>query len=100
MAHLLLFRLVAIARWRIRMYNKRKILGLFVAALVLTVPAPAGLKKGNKGASGTGEITGNQLLNVVWREPTDIRSRNLYYGPGREEHQPHDIRSLPYQDPK
>ena len=80
------------------MYNKRKILGLFVAALVLTVPAPAGLKKGNKGASGTGEITGNQLLNVVWREPTDIRSRNLYYGPGGEEHQPHSTYTFEKED--
>jgi len=26
---------------------------------------------------------------VLWREPTDIQSRNLFYGPGGPEHQPH-----------
>lgn len=26
---------------------------------------------------------------VIWREPTDIQSRNLFYGPGGPEHQPH-----------
>ncbi len=26
---------------------------------------------------------------VLWREPTDIGSRNLFYGPGGEQHQPH-----------
>jgi hypothetical protein len=26
---------------------------------------------------------------VLWRDPTDIRSRNLFYGPGGEKHQPH-----------
>jgi hypothetical protein len=26
---------------------------------------------------------------VLWREPTDLRSRNLFYGPGGEKHQPH-----------
>lgn len=26
---------------------------------------------------------------VIWREPTDIATRNLYYGPGGKEHQPH-----------
>jgi len=26
---------------------------------------------------------------VIWREPADIASRDLYYGPGGEEHRPH-----------
>jgi hypothetical protein len=26
---------------------------------------------------------------VLWREPTDIKSRNLFYGPGGVDHQPH-----------
>jgi hypothetical protein len=26
---------------------------------------------------------------VLWREPTDIGSRNLFYGPGGEQDQPH-----------
>jgi len=26
---------------------------------------------------------------VIWREPTDIKSRDLFYGPGGQDHQPH-----------
>jgi hypothetical protein len=85
MAHVLLFKQVAIPAWRIAMFNKRKILGLSIVTMVLSVPAPAGLKKGDKAAAGAGEITDSELVNVLWREPTDIRSRNLYYGPGGAE---------------
>ncbi|MGA8271639.1 MAG: hypothetical protein WB919_08775, partial [Candidatus Sulfotelmatobacter sp.] len=90
------------------MYKKRNVLGLFVTAWMLTVPAVAGLKKGDKAAPGSGEITGNEsvsngsvpneLINVLWREPTDIRSRNLYYGPGGEAHQPHSTFTFEKED--
>ena len=80
------------------MYNHRKIPSLFVAALLLSVPAPAGWKKRDKDGTSAGEITGNELVNVLWREPTDIRSRNLYYGPGGEEHQPHSTFSFEKED--
>jgi hypothetical protein len=95
---MLLFKRVAIPAWRIPMFNKRKILGLFIVPMVLSVPAPAGLKKGDKAAAGTGEITGSELVNVLWREPTDIRSRNLYYGPGGAEHQPHSTYTFEKED--
>jgi hypothetical protein len=98
MARLLLFRPVAILAQRICMFNKRKILGLFISALTLCVPAPAGLKKGDKAANVTGEITGNELVNVLWREPADIRSRNLYYGPGGQQHQPHSTYTFEKED--
>jgi hypothetical protein len=80
------------------MFNNGKILGLFVAALILAIPAPAGLKKRDKAANGAGEITGNELVNVLWREPTDIQSRNLYFGPGGEEHQPHSAFTFEKED--
>lgn len=35
----------------------------------------------------TGQQTGTQNA-VLWVEPGDIQSRNLYWGPGGEEHQP------------
>jgi hypothetical protein len=35
-----------------------------------------------------GEIT-QPVLTELWREPQDIRSENLFYGPGGKEHQPH-----------
>jgi len=44
------------------------------------------VKKKDKGLPDEEEITRNAVL---WREPGDIRSRNLYFGPGGEVHQPH-----------
>lgn len=35
-----------------------------------------------------GEIT-QPVLTELWREPQDIRSENLFYGPGGKEHEPH-----------
>jgi len=35
-----------------------------------------------------GEIT-HPVLTELWREPQDIRSENLFYGPGGKEHSPH-----------
>src|ERR1700693_2913345 len=98
MARLLLFRLVAIPAWGIRMYNKQKMLGLFIGALILAVPAPADLKKRDKAAKRAGEIPGTELVNVLWREPADIRSRNIFYGPGGEEHQPHSTFTFEKED--
>jgi hypothetical protein len=77
------------------MFNKRKILGAVIAALILSIPAPAGLKKGDKAAVGSGEITGSELVNVLWREPTDIRSRNLFYG---GENSPHSTYTFEKED--
>src|SRR5258707_11135758 len=57
----------------------------FLATVLLLIPAVAGEKKKDKPAGETGEITGTPVL---WREPTDITSRNLLYGPGGTEHQP------------
>jgi hypothetical protein len=51
------------------MFNKQKTLGAVLAALVLSIPAPADLKKGDKAAVRSGEITGNELVNVLWRDP-------------------------------
>ena len=80
------------------MFKKRNILAAVIAVLVVSIPAPAGLKKGDKGAVGSGEITGNELVNVLWREPGDIRSRNLFYGPGGEEHSPHSTYTFEKED--
>ena len=84
------------------MFNKRKILSVFVAASVLSIPASAGVKKGDKSADGAGEITGTASVagtaNVLWREPADIRSRNLYYGSGGKEHEPHSTFTFDKED--
>jgi len=70
------------------MCKKRLILSLSFAVFLATLPATAALKKGDKEADAPGEITGNEMVNVLWRDPTDIRSRNLRYGKGGQEHQP------------
>ena len=69
------------------MCKKNKSVTVFLAAAVLFLPAIHAGKKGDKAANGAGEITSGGTP-VLWREPTDIASRNLYYGPGGEGHQP------------
>jgi hypothetical protein len=67
------------------MYKQKNMFPLFLATVLLLLPAAGGEKKKDKPAGEAGEITGTPVL---WREPTDITSRNLLYGPGGKEHQP------------
>ena len=46
------------------------------------------VKKKDKAAKPGEEITRN-VLTVLWRNPDDIDARNLYFGPGGKEHEPH-----------
>jgi hypothetical protein len=59
-----------------------KKLPLGLLAVVLSVPIAAGVKKQE-----SEESAGRQTV-VLWREPTDIASRNLFYGSGGKEHEP------------
>jgi hypothetical protein len=38
-------------------------------------------------------------LALLWREPNDIRSRNLFYGPGGKQHEPHGPFKFVEEDP-
>jgi hypothetical protein len=49
---------------------------------------PGGVKKKDKTEKSAEEFTSN-ALTLLWREPTDIVYRDLYFGPGGEAHQPH-----------
>src|SRR5260370_30971761 len=69
------------------MYKKKHLLAFALTVMVLSVPAAGAGKKREKAATGAGEITGS-AAPVLWREPTDIASRNLLYGPGGKEHAP------------
>jgi len=73
--------------WGVPMYKKKNLLALALIIVVLSVPAVGAGKKREKAASGEGEITGTSSP-VLWREPTDITSRNLLYGPGGKQHAP------------
>src|SRR5437016_5202568 len=35
---------------------------------------------------------------VMWRDPADIRARDLFYGPGGKEHQPHGVFTFEKED--
>jgi hypothetical protein len=66
----------------------RKILiGLVLLSTHLLADGGA-VKKKDKAAKPEEEITSN-LLTLLWREPTDLAYRDLYFGSGGEAHQPH-----------
>lgn len=64
-----------------------QVVTLFFAAAVLGFPADSATKaiagKHSDKAKSAGEGPA-----VLWREPSDIATRNLFYGPGGENHQP------------
>ncbi len=70
------------------MSKNRKIFALAAATVVLAFAVPSAAKKKDKTAGSKAEITAG-IAPVLWREPADIASRNLVYGVGGEEHQPH-----------
>lgn len=39
-----------------------------------------------------------KTIAVLWREPTDVRARDLYYGPGGKEHAPHTVYTFVKED--
>lgn len=65
-----------------------QILTLFLAAAVLAFPAGSASKAIVSKHSEKAKIAGEGPA-VLWREPSDIATRNLFYGPGGEKHQPH-----------
>ena len=56
-----------------------------VALLCVTLvsPSPSAAKRP------LSETDATNRLGVLWAEPADIASRNLFYGPGGEDHEPH-----------
>ena len=58
------------------------LLFLFTNAINAPASGPKSSGKGAKPKVGSAPA-------VLWREPTDIASRNLFYGPGGPDHQPH-----------
>ncbi len=69
------------------MYKRGKIIAVLLAAIVLSFPAPGVTKKSKQSPEAKGEMTGEGPA-VLWRNPADIASRNLFYGPGGEKNQP------------
>src|SRR6266480_6190597 len=62
--------------------------GSWVVVILIALPLAAAAKKRDKDQSQKKEIT-RSAPAFLWRNPVDIRSRNLFYGPGGKEDEPH-----------
>jgi hypothetical protein len=56
-------------------------------ALVFVTAVPVSLDAARKGAAASVEVTGTDIL-VLWSEPSDLASRDLFNGPGGKNHAP------------
>src|SRR5205085_1002989 len=74
-------------------------LTLAIAIAVCSVPAVSAPKKTAPESPGRREITALGPA-VLWRNPTDIASRDLFYGPGGEKHQPIGPYTFLKEDPE
>src|SRR5258708_13229146 len=86
------------------MYLNRKIVLLLTSVMLAGLSATGAVKKRHKTAESEVESTAT-LHAVLWRDPADIASRDLYYGPGGKEHPPHPTftfvnQNLPGSNPK
>jgi hypothetical protein len=61
----------------------------FIIPLLLCLPATGSLKKLTKTHVVAAPAVTRSEAEVMWRNPTDIRSRNLFYGPGGKKDEPH-----------
>lgn len=69
------------------MTQKSKGLALSIIVALLGSPLAGGSAKTGKSLQASVESARSDSA-VLWREPIDIRSRNLFYGPGGEQDQP------------
>lgn len=69
---------------------KLKLFTILLAAAALAAPVAAATEQRNKNRQREIEITRSGKA-VLWRNPVDIRSRNLFFGPGGQEHAPHTV---------
>lgn len=67
---------------------RNKAILLLLAGAILLAPGTSKAKKSDKTTTAPGEITSIEGA-TLWRQPDDIPSRNLFYGPGGKEHEPH-----------
>ena len=70
------------------MIHKRKVLSLCSSLSVFLLAFP-GIASGKKRDIAKAEITVGQKSAILWRNPADITTRDLFYGPGGKEHEPH-----------
>ncbi len=81
------------------MLLKARVYTVIAVLLIVGVPLAGGKPKTRKSGDANVESTRNATA-VLWREPSDIASRNLFYGPGGQEHQPHSTFTFVKEDLK
>ena len=64
-----------------------KIVLAFLIALLCSGASAGAVKKKDKAVKAPEETTRN-VLTVLWRQPNDVSTRNLYFGPGGKRDQP------------
>lgn len=77
------------------MRNPKKLPFVLSICISLLLTAVAGAK--NKSRK-SGEETKEQATAVLWKQPDDLKSRNLLYGPGGEKDAPHTIFKFEKED--
>ena len=69
------------------MNRTRKVLQAICLLIILSVCVPAGAQQAAESKAAQAKRA-SALPAVLWRNPVDIASRNLLYGPGGQEHAP------------
>jgi hypothetical protein len=70
-----------------------------LAFILLVLPASSAAKHADKPREAKNELAGNARA-ILWQDPADIASRDLYYGPGGKEHAPHTTYTFLKEDLK
>jgi hypothetical protein len=70
------------------MHKHTKIVTLFFLAMLPPLSLAGGVKKKDRAAKPEEEIT-RGVLTLLWRQPKDFASRDLFYGPGGKKDEPH-----------
>ena len=66
----------------------KQVLTIGVTFAMAVFPPAADSQKHFRPSAEAAKLTGNEAA-TLWRDPTDIQSRNLFYGSGGKEHEPH-----------
>jgi hypothetical protein len=72
------------------MYKMIRLVICAGAMTTLISATAAGVKKSNTTGQAQPAVSAGEQA-VLWRNPGDIRSRNLYFGPGGKAHAPHSV---------
>ena len=75
----------------------RRIRASFLAAVLVVLPLTAHAKHADKSNRKSNEPAATTSASL-WQYPTDIASRDLYYGPGGKEHAPHTTYTFVKED--